>query len=115
MVQLPLGLYRERPGDRTYLDLVEENKQLEAEVRTLRELLAARSRANWWLQVPIGVFGALAVLLTMDPSTARAGAWMGLAVQPLFMFAAARDRQWGMFFLAFFYCGVWASGLARFH
>lgn len=75
-------------------------------------------RLDRLLQVAIALVSLAAIALVALPAThplARWGFVLGLASQPFWLAATFRARQWGMFAVAFFYCGAWAGGvLARF-
>lgn len=68
------------------------------------------------MQAALLILSALAVALVAHGTSAKwilLGNVLGALSQPLWLWATWRARQWGMFFLAFFYLGVWALGITR--
>jgi hypothetical protein len=62
------------------------------------------------LQVVIFLSSALAMWLLASPVAhhRRIGGLVGIAAQPFWMIATAREGQWGMFALAFLYLAAYA-------
>jgi hypothetical protein len=46
-------------------------------------------------------------------SGSRWGFILGLAIQPFWFYTSFRHRQWGIFFVSFFYAFGWAMGVYR--
>ena len=85
-----------------------------ASLREIAYFLADEVDPDVVLQVAIAVISIAAI--TMVASTGPLHRWgfvVGLASQPLWILATWRARQWGMLFLAVFYVGVWAQGIAN--
>ena len=84
----------------------------------LPDLAWARARRDRvidaWLQLGLAILTLAAIgLLTSATEYARWGHMVGLVSQPLYIAAAWRARQWGMFFVAVMLCGLWARGIAN--
>lgn len=82
------------------------------------QLMIQRDQANTaidhalqWAILPLSILGAL---LLSDPgsSAMRWGYVLCLAAQPFWLISTARKGQFGMFFMAMFYTGVWVRGVA---
>lgn len=93
--------------------LQDKREQIDAEIR-----LALRTR-RWHVieQTLIFVLSITAMALVVHAESITLKWWgnvIGLASQPLWFISAWRHRQWGIFINAFFFAGVWTSGVVRY-
>lgn len=65
-----------------------------------------------WSQVGIALLGPTAVFLAQS-GRRRVASCVGLASQPFWFWSAYHAHQWGVFFVAIIYAGVWAYGLRK--
>lgn len=63
------------------------------------------------IQVVIGIFGTLALFLTIKGY--KTGSWIGLATQPFWIFMAIDKQLWGVLMVSLIYAAVWLYGILK--